>query len=73
MSENAGVTVIYGSVEPRTFHKFENGRMVTYSYAIHRDRLGIETHRTAASPLCSVGWGNGKPFTEDDYRRLIQA
>jgi hypothetical protein len=60
-----------GSVEPRTFRKFENGRMVTYSYAIHRDRNGSETHRTEPTALSSIGYDNGKPFREEDYNQIV--
>jgi len=62
--------MIYDTVELKTVNKFENVRMVTYSYAIHRDRKGNETHRTEPEPLSSLGWDNGTPFTEKDYNNL---
>jgi hypothetical protein len=64
------INVIFGSVEPRTFNKFEDGKMVTYSYAIHRDRDGVETHRTAPEKLSSIGWHDDTPFTKTDYEKL---
>lgn len=60
----------FGSVEPRTLNKFENGRMVVYGYAIFRDKDGVETHRTEPEALSSMGWDNGQPFTEKDYNGL---
>ena len=59
-----------GTVEPKTFKKFENSRMVTYGFSIHRDKDGIETHRTKPEPFGSVGWDNGEPFTKDDYNKI---
>ena len=71
MSDLKGI-MIYGTVEPKTFDKFEGGRMVTYGYAIHRDREGVETHRTEPKPLGSIGWSDGKPFTEKDCFDLTE-
>lgn len=73
MIDKFKATILYGTIEPITFHKFENGLMVIYSYAIHRDRNGIETHRTEPTPLSSLGWDNGKPFTENDYRNILRS
>ena len=63
-------TITLGSVEPKTFNKFEGGRMVTYSFSIHRDQHGIETHRTEPMRLSSLGWDNGEPFTKRDHDKL---
>lgn len=71
MTEKFKVDLIYGTAELFTFHKFENGRMITYGYAIHRNRNGAETHRTEPTPLASLGLGNGKPFTKKDYCKLL--
>jgi hypothetical protein len=60
-----------GSIEPKTFSKFENGLRVTYGYAIHRDAEGNETHRTEPTVLSSVGYEDGTPFTEDDYNSIM--
>ncbi len=59
--------VYAGTVQPVIFHKFENGRMVTYHYSIKRDINGIETSRTEPQPLGSVGYDDGSVFAEDDY------
>lgn len=67
---NFVVRCVYGSVKPVTFFKFENGRMVSYSYAIHLDREGNETHRTEPEPLGSIGYDDGTPFTETDYLKF---
>ena len=64
-------TVKLGSVEPRTFHKYENGRMVGYCYSIERDRDGREIGRTEPTRLGSLGWDDGSEFTESDYNNLI--
>jgi hypothetical protein len=64
-------TITLGSVEPKTLNKFENGRMVTYSFSIHRDQHGIETHRTEPKRLSSIGWDDGTPFTEREYNKLV--
>ncbi len=64
------IKIAFGHSEPRQFHKFENGRMVCYSYRIDYDRDGKETGRTDPSPLSSIGWDDGSPFTEADYRTL---
>ena len=61
----------FGSVEPVIFYKFEDGRRVSYSYAIHRDQHGVETHRTEPETLSSVGYSDGTPFTEDDYNEIM--
>lgn len=59
-----------GTVEPKIFNEFENGRMVTYGFSIHRDENGIETHRTAPRILSSIGWANGESFTKKDFREI---
>ena len=59
-----------GYVEPRTFHKFENGRMVSYCYSIERDRNGVEISRTEPMKLGSIGYDDASEFTEDDYRHI---
>lgn len=66
------IDIIFGSVEPKTFHKFENGRMVVYGYSIHRDREGNVTHKTRPEPISSCGWDNNTPFTEKDYQKLVK-
>lgn len=66
------VKINFGSVEPRTFHTFENGRMVTHSYSIHRDRNGNEISRTEPVLLGSIGYDDGRAFTEDDYKFITQ-
>ena len=63
-------TIKLGYVEPRTFHKFENGRMVSYCYSIERDRNGVETSRTEPTKLGSIGYDDGVDFTEDDYEHI---
>jgi hypothetical protein len=62
--------ISFGSVEPKTFYKFEDGRMVCYIFSIHRDINGIETHRTTPEPISSIGYEDGTPFTEEDYKRI---
>jgi len=59
-----------GYVESVTFSRHENGRMVTYGYSIKRDRDGAETSRTEPIALGSIGYDNGKDFTENDYNAL---
>lgn len=71
--EDIRYTIAFGNVEPKTFNKFENGRMVTYGFSIHRDENGVETHRTKPSPLGSLGYQNGKPFTEREYNELTES
>lgn len=63
-------TPIFGRRELRQFNKFENGRMVVYAYSIDYDQHGNEVSRTEPSALSSIGWDNGSPFTEADYRAL---
>jgi hypothetical protein len=60
-----------GSVESKTFSKFENGRIATYSFSIHRDQRGIETHRIEPTRLGSIRWGDGSPFTQREYNKLV--
>lgn len=60
-----------GSIEPRTFCRFEGGRMVTYCFSIHRDRDGVVTYRSTPSRLSSAGWDDGSDFTQADYDDLI--
>jgi predicted ATP-dependent endonuclease of OLD family len=69
MSEYS-VTMVFGRSELKQFNRFENGRMVTYSYRVDYDHNGAETGRTEPEPLGSVGWANGAPFTKADYRAL---
>ncbi|WP_373033876.1 hypothetical protein [Sulfurovum sp.] len=71
MQDMFSVKVIFGSVEPKVFYKFEGGKMVAYSFAIHRDSDGMETHRTPPEALSSIGYSDGSPFTEDDYSAII--
>ena len=60
----------YGVVELQYERRFEGGRMVSYSYAIHRDNNGIETHRTEPTDNGSIGYDDGTPFTAEDYVRF---
>ena len=64
------VHISFGYTELKQFNKFEGGRMVFYGYSITYDRSGKETSRTEPSATSSVGWDNGTPFTEDDYKTL---
>ncbi len=57
----------FGSIEHKTFHKFENGRMVSYYYSIERNRNGREISRTEPTRLGILGYDYGSDFTEDDY------
>ena len=61
------IDAIFGHTELKQFHKFENGRMVFYSYSIKHDQNGKETSRTEPTSLSSIGWGDGSPFMETDY------
>jgi len=61
------------TVEPKTFRKFENGSMSTYYYSIKRDRNGVELSRTEPEKISSIGFDNGKPFTESEYNRIMEA
>ncbi len=70
VQEGAKMIPIYGSVEIKQFNKFENGRMVSYSYSINRDRGGKELSRTKPMAMSSLGWDNGEPFTKEDYKEL---
>jgi len=63
------IRINMNSIEPRTFHKFENGRMVSYCYSIERDRSGREVSRTEPTRLGSIGYDDGTPFTEQDYMK----
>ena len=63
--------MVFGSAEIKQFDRFEEGRMVSYGYSIHRDRNGDEVSRTAPTHLGSIGWNDGSPFTEDDYKKII--
>lgn len=64
--------IAFGYSRTEMFNKFENGRMITYSYRIDYDRDGKETGRTEPSILSSMGWGDGSPFTEVDYLILSE-
>lgn len=64
------VTIKLGSIEPKMFYREECGRLVCYSYAIHRDRNGQETHRTNPEPISSIGYDDGTPFTLADRLML---
>lgn len=64
------VNISFNTLEPRKFSRLEGGRLVTYGYSIERDREGIEVRRTEPLPMCSIGWGDGRPFTEEDYHNL---
>ena len=66
--EKFKVNIIFGHVEIKQFHKFENGRLVSYGYSINYDRHGKEISRTKPIPSGSIGWSNGEPFTEKDLR-----
>jgi len=68
--EKFSVEAMYGSVEPKTFYKFENGRMFSYCYSINRDINGFETSRTEPLKLGSLGYDDGSEFTEEDYNRI---
>lgn len=62
----------YDTCEFKQFQEFQNGRMVTFGYRINYDRHGKETGRTEPERLSSIGWDDGSPFTEDDYRELMR-
>ena len=64
------MTAIYGYVKLKQFTKFEGGRLVYYSYSITYNRQGKELSRTEATPLSSIGWDDGSPFTKTDYIKL---
>lgn len=61
---------ICNTVEPKQFHKFEDGKMISYCYSVERDKSGIEVSRTKPIRLGSIGWDDGAPFTEDDHFRV---
>lgn len=67
------VNCILGHAELKQFNKFEGGRMVCYGYSISYDKDGKETSRTDPSSLSSIGWDDGSPFTENDYKTLSAA
>ena len=64
--------VFFGRTELKEFHKFEGGKMVSYGYRIDYDQHGNETGRTEPSAISSMGWGDGSPFTEHDYKELME-
>lgn len=64
------VEALYGSVEPRAFSKFEDGKMITYSYSIYRDIRGMEYRRTVPCPISSIEWACGAPFSSTDYENI---
>ncbi len=66
-------SIIYGHVELKEFHKFENGRMIYYGYSITYDRDGNEMSRTEPTAGASIGNDDGSPFTGHDYRDLMLA
>lgn len=66
------IDILYGQTELKELKKFEGGKMVTYSYSIHRDREGKEISRTEPTPISSLGWSDNKPFTDTDYQYLKQ-
>jgi len=70
-SQTYNLNILFGTVEAKTFHKFENGRMVSYCYSIKRDRDGREISRTEPVAMSSVGYDDGTPFSEDEYKRLM--
>ena len=65
------ITVFLGSVEPKAFQKFENGRMFTYCYSIKRDRAGVELSRTEPEKISSIGYDDGTPFTKSEHDRIM--
>ena len=64
------VNISFNTLECKTIHKFEGGRVVTYGYSIELDRQGIEVTRTEPEPISSIGWDDGRPFMEEDYYHL---
>lgn len=62
--------MILGHREIKQYHRFEEGKMVTYGYSIDFDQNGVEIGRTEPTPISSIGWDSGKPFTESDYRSI---
>jgi hypothetical protein len=69
-TDNIDIKLIMGRSELREIRKFENGRMVFYSYRIDYDQNGVETGRTEPEAISSIGWDDGSPFTEIDYESL---
>lgn len=69
MSESFVMT--FGTVEPIVTYRFENGRMVSYSHAIHRDQHGVITKITTPEVMGSLGYDNGEPFTEKEYNKTM--
>lgn len=64
------VTINYGYSELKEERRFENGKMSVYGYRIDYDRNGNETGRTEPSFISAIGWGDGTPFTEEDYKNI---
>jgi len=64
------LTLLLGSVEPKTVYREEGGRVACYSYAIHRDQYGRETHRTEPEPLSSIGYDDGTTLTMEEFNRI---
>jgi hypothetical protein len=48
------ITVLYGRVEIVNTRRWEGDKLICGGYAIHHDRNGKETHRTADEPLSSL-------------------
>ena len=61
---------LFGRVEIKQLRRFENNRLVVYSYSITFDSAGKETGRTKPTPLGSLGWSDGTPFTKQDLKDL---
>ena len=70
MQEGVKPVMMFGSVEIKEFSLFENGRYVSYSYSISYDREGREISRTEPMAMGSLGWDDGKPFTEEDLGEI---
>jgi hypothetical protein len=64
------MTMNFNSIELKSFDKFENGRLVHYSYSIERDRDGNEVSRTEPEAISSLGWSDGSPFTQSDLNEI---
>ena len=68
--DSVKINKIFGYSEVKTLLKFEDGVMNNYSYKINYDRKGSEKGRTKPILMSTIGWDDGKPFTEKDYEEL---
>jgi len=64
------ISALENTIEARTFNRFENGRMTTYSYSIERNKYGVVVSQTEPMAIGSIGWDDGTPFTEEDCFRV---